>query len=80
MSVTIKLRRDTAANWTSINPVLSAGEPGLETDTLKIKYGDGTHTWSNLSYGMNPNPSTVLDATAIRTIKSIAVAMSVALT
>jgi len=80
MSVTIKLRRDTAANWTSINPVLSSGEPGLETDTLKIKYGDGIHTWNNLSYGMNPNPSTVLDATAIKTIRSIAVAMSVALT
>jgi len=80
MSVTIKLRRDTAANWTSINPVLAPGEPGLETDTLKIKYGDGTRTWNNLSYGMNPNPSTVLDATAIKTIRSIAVAMSVALT
>lgn len=45
-----KLRRDTAANWTSTNPVLASGEPGLETDTRKIKYGDGTTAWTSLSY------------------------------
>lgn len=50
MTTTIKLRRDTAANWTSANPILAAGEPGLETDTLKVKYGDGTTTWANLEY------------------------------
>jgi hypothetical protein len=40
MASLIKLRRDTAANWTSVNPTLASGEPGLETDTLKIKYGN----------------------------------------
>ena len=51
MSITqIKLRRDTSANWTLRNPILSAGEPGLETDTLIVKYGDGITTWANLSY------------------------------
>ena len=48
---TIKLRRDTAANWTANGTVvLASGEPGYETDTGKIKYGNGTTTWANLSY------------------------------
>lgn len=47
---TIRLRRDTAANWTSNNPILAAGEPGVESDTTKIKYGDGTTHWNSLPY------------------------------
>lgn len=47
---TIKLRRDTADDWTVANPVLSEGEPGLETDTRLIKYGDGTTPWNELEY------------------------------
>lgn len=50
MASLIKLRRDTAANWTSVNPTLASGEPGLETDTLKIKYGNGSTAWNSLSY------------------------------
>jgi hypothetical protein len=50
MTTRIKLRRDTAANWISSNPILSAGEPGLETDTRKIKYGDGSTAWRDLAY------------------------------
>ena len=46
----IRLRRDTAANWTAANPVLLAGEVGIETDTRKYKVGDGTLAWSSLSY------------------------------
>jgi hypothetical protein len=52
MPVQIKLRRDTAANWLSVNPILAAGEPGYETDTRKIKYGDGVSTWSILGYAI----------------------------
>ena len=37
----LRHRRDTAANWTSNNPVLEAGQLGYETDTLKFKLGDG---------------------------------------
>ncbi|KKL07037.1 hypothetical protein LCGC14_2590060, partial [marine sediment metagenome] len=33
MAVQIQSRRDTAANWTSNNPTLAAGEIGIETDT-----------------------------------------------
>lgn len=40
----IQLRRDTAANWVTHNPTLSAGEPGFEVDTGKLKIGDGKTT------------------------------------
>ena len=46
----IKNRRDTAANWASVNPVLSAGEFGIETDTNKLKIGNGTTAWNSLAY------------------------------
>lgn len=46
----IKLRRDTAANWTTNNPVLAEGEVGFEKDTYKFKIGDGTSLWSVLGY------------------------------
>lgn len=46
----ILFRRDTSANWTSANPVLSGGEIGLETNTNKIKLGDGTTAWTSLPY------------------------------
>ena len=46
----IQLRRGTANQWTTINPVLASGETGYETDTHKIKVGDGTSTWNQLQY------------------------------
>ena len=46
----IQLRRDTAANWTSVNPVLGAGQPGVETDTRKVKVGNGVTAWNSLGY------------------------------
>lgn len=46
----IKLRRDTAANFTSKNPVLGQGEPAYETDTKKMKIGDGTTAYNDLAY------------------------------
>jgi hypothetical protein len=53
----IKLRRDTAANWTAANPVLAAGEVGYETDTKQAKVGNGSSVWSALEYApWNRNP------------------------
>lgn len=46
----LQVRRDSAANWTSVNPVLAPGEAGFETDTAKIKYGDGSSPWADLPY------------------------------
>jgi hypothetical protein len=45
-----KQRRDTAANWTSFNPTLLAGEIGIESDTNKWKVGDGSAAWTALGY------------------------------
>lgn len=50
MATQFKLRRDTAANWTSANPTLASGEPGLETDTGKLKFGNGATPWTSLTY------------------------------
>jgi len=46
----IQQRRDTAYNWSHVNPTLSAGEFGFETDTKKLKIGDGVTNWSALDY------------------------------
>lgn len=46
----ILIRRDTAANWLSANPVLGDGEQGYETDTRKMKIGNGTAVWTSLPY------------------------------
>jgi len=61
MAIRIQLRRDTAANWTSANPVLLAGELGIETDTLKIKIGNGNN-WNDITNYSNITPSN-LDST-----------------
>lgn len=56
MSQIIQLRRDTAALWTSVNPILAQGEMGMETDTGKVKIGDGSTTWTSLTYGFGTLP------------------------
>ena len=50
MAFQIQLRRGTASEWTSANPTLAAGEFGYESDTSKLKIGDGLTAWSSLSY------------------------------
>jgi hypothetical protein len=57
MAATIKIRRDTAANWTSSNPILSLGEIGFETNTGKLKIGDGSTAWNSLSYQLVTGPT-----------------------
>jgi hypothetical protein len=56
MAIRIQLRRDTAANWVSSNPVLRQGEIGIETDTLQMKLGNGTSTWTQITGYMNLVP------------------------
>lgn len=46
----IVVRNDLAEQWLAKNPVLLAGEVGLEKDTNKFKFGDGVKKWSELSY------------------------------
>ena len=46
----IQLRRGTASTWTSVNPVLLSGELAVETDTKRMKIGDGVTAWNSLDY------------------------------
>ena len=45
-----QLRRDTGAHWIVANPTLAAGEIGFETDTNRMKIGDGITNWAGLPY------------------------------
>lgn len=49
-------RRGTAAEWTSANPILADGEFGYETDTKKLKMGDGSTAWNSLVYRIDEAP------------------------
>ena len=53
MANRIQYRRDTAANWSTVNPILGLGEPGYETDTGKRKIGDGATAWASLGYQLD---------------------------
>ena len=46
----IKIRRGSSPDWGDVNPVLAEGEPGIETDTLRVKFGDDKTPWNELSY------------------------------
>ena len=48
MSTIFKLRRDTAANWSSNNPTLADGELGFDKTNVYLKIGDGTTAWNSL--------------------------------
>ena len=50
----IFLRRDTAANFASTNPILSEGEPAFDTTNQILKVGDGVTAWNSLSQFQGP--------------------------
>lgn len=51
LNTRIQLRHDVKANWdNNSSVVLKAGEVGIETDTSKMKVGDGAKTWAELKY------------------------------
>lgn len=53
--VPIRLRRDTAANWATDNPVLKLGETGWVSDStpVRVKFGDGVTAWNDLPYAID---------------------------
>lgn len=55
-ATTIQLRTDTYANWSLANKVLLAGEMALESDTGRIKVGDGVTTYTSLGYFFLKSP------------------------
>lgn len=57
MTTRIKIRRDTTTNWASENPILAFGEPGLDIDLLKLKYGDGSTRWLDLPFAGDVGPA-----------------------
>ena len=79
MSQQIKLRRDTASNWTAANPVLGQAEIGFENDNLglftgsgpawlnngaaRFKIGDGSTPWNTLPYSVVVTDGTYAGAT-----------------
>lgn len=50
MTYRLQLRKDAASYWTIVDPVLAEGEPGFESDTNRLKIGDGTTAWNDLEY------------------------------
>jgi hypothetical protein len=63
MAIRIQLRRDTASNWTTNNPLLYPGEMGIETDTGKFKIGPAVTAptvgtaWNSISSYSNVTPA-----------------------
>jgi hypothetical protein len=44
----IQIRRGSASEWSTKNPILASGEPGYEVDTRTFKIGNGTTAWLSL--------------------------------
>lgn len=74
MADMIQIRRDTASNWTSANPILAQGELGAETDTSKIKIGDGSTAWTSLGYLIDTGDYLTATSTNTLTNKTISFA------
>ncbi len=78
MATRMQQRRGTAAQWTAANPILAAGEIGFETDTSKFKMGNGSSTWSALTYFANAAElAAVIDGAPdlLNTLNELAAAM-----
>jgi hypothetical protein len=45
-----RFQRGSSNRWTEVNPILGAGEPGVEIDTGLFKIGDGHTAWEDLEY------------------------------
>ena len=55
----IQHRRGTSAEWVSANPTLADGEFGYETDTKRMKIGNGITEWIPLAYSDAPLETSV---------------------
>lgn len=71
--MTFKFRRGIAKEWHDINPVLAEGEPGVETDTLKLKIGNGVSAWQDLPYltGGSSEPESIFIYNAILVVENL---------
>ncbi len=65
----IRFRRDDSEMWFLRNPILREGEPGFESDSKRIKVGDGQTRWNDLPYIGQTFPSSLVRQSRFRTIK-----------
>ena len=47
---TIQFKRGSASRWAELNPILEVGEPGYDTDSGRLKIGDGETHWNDLLF------------------------------
>lgn len=60
MSITMQQKRGSSSQWASSTLILLAGEIGFDTDTNKMKVGNGVDVWNDLEYvvGSETNDAT----------------------
>jgi hypothetical protein len=63
----------TAAEWTQANPVLPLAAIGYESDTGRVKIGDGVSDWNTLEYSFFPLNSDRRSTTGIDTTDDLIV-------
>jgi hypothetical protein len=66
---------DSVQNWSTNNPTLLAGEIGIEldsnTNSMKVKVGDGSTSWNNLPYiTTEAIVDTAMSATSTRPVQN----------
>jgi len=61
-------RRGTAAQWSTVNPILNSGEIGYAFDVFVIKLGDGTTAWNELPIALS---GTFVDQTTFDNLASL---------
>lgn len=75
MAVRFKQLSKTSTEWASLNPTLLEGEIGFESDTNKLKVGNGVDAWNNLEYvtgnGSDVDASNLVDLTSAQTITGV---------
>lgn len=52
----IIFRKDSAAGWSTSNPILKEGEPGWDSSNKRLKIGNGINAWSDLKEAF-PDPA-----------------------
>lgn len=59
---TLQFKRGLSTSWAKYTGILLQGEPGLETDTGKMKIGNGINLWKDLPYVGNDTEPSVVNA------------------
>lgn len=63
----------TAAEWVQANPVLPLVYIGYESDTGRVKIGDGVSDWNTLEYSFFPLNSVQRSTTGVDTVDDLIV-------